>query len=61
MDLNFIEESDIVRLRQCLLSFMYYYHGYGFTAIVGINGFLNSFINGQNGQMDITIGHELLL
>ncbi|KAL0716227.1 hypothetical protein Bca4012_065549 [Brassica carinata] len=46
MGLNFLEASDIVRLRQCLLSFMYCYHGYGFTAIVGINGFLNS-INGQ--------------
>lgn len=29
-DLNFIEAFDIVSLRQCLLSIMYQYHGYGF-------------------------------
>ncbi|KAG7575748.1 Protein-tyrosine phosphatase-like [Arabidopsis thaliana x Arabidopsis arenosa] len=29
-DLNFIETFDIVSLRQCLLSIMYQYHGYGF-------------------------------
>ncbi|KFK37694.1 hypothetical protein AALP_AA3G016500 [Arabis alpina] len=30
MDLKFIETFDIVRLRQCLFSIMYRYHGYGF-------------------------------
>ncbi|CAA7038537.1 unnamed protein product [Microthlaspi erraticum] len=29
-DLKFIETFDIVSLRQCLLSIMYRYHGYGF-------------------------------
>ncbi|KAG7580424.1 Atypical dual-specificity phosphatase Siw14-like [Arabidopsis suecica] len=29
-DLNFIETFDIVSLRQCLLSIIYQYHGYGF-------------------------------
>ena len=29
-DLNFIEAFDTASLRQCLLSIMYRYHGYGF-------------------------------